>query len=185
MGTHAAPVVHSVHFYETDEALMQRLGSIVLSGFQAGVSALLVMTDEHATQFLAFLKRRGVDPLREERNGRLFLVSAEATLARFMRDGMPDADLFMQNVGGLVKTACAASERAGLTAFGEMVAVLWEQGNKVGALALEMLWNDLLEEESFHLHCAYPKSLFRTAKSQEELGSICDYHSLAVGHAAA
>jgi hypothetical protein len=32
----------------------------------------------------------------------------------------------------------ARSKDQGLTVFGEMVAVLWEQGNQPGALALEM-----------------------------------------------
>jgi hypothetical protein len=180
MGLHPAPIVHSVHFYETDEALIQRLGSIVLSGFREGISALLVMTDPHANQFRALLKRRGIDMIRAELQGQIFFADAEQTLARFMRDGMPDEQLFRESVGILVRTASAASKRTGLTAFGEMVAILWEQGNQEGALALEALWNGLLEEECFHLHCAYPKSLFKAGKGAD-LRLICDEHSLAVG----
>ena len=181
MPSQTAPIVHSVHFYETDEALMQRLGSIVLSGLHSGISALLVMTDEHDTQFRALLKRRGIDPHRAERNGQVFFADAEQTLSRFMRNGMPHEKLFKDSVGRLVRTASAASKRAGLTAFGEMVALLWEQGNKEGALALEELWNELLQEVSFHLHCAYPKALFRGAGATSEISSICNTHSLSVG----
>ena len=58
---------------------------------------------------------------------------------------------------------------------GEMVSVLWEQGNKTGALALERLWNELPNERAFHLHCAYPRAIF----SQDDSGfaNICDTHS--------
>lgn len=48
----------------------------------------------------------------------------------------------------------------GLTVFGEMVALLWAQGNKQGALELEALWNDVLSERTFYLHCAYPRRAF-------------------------
>jgi hypothetical protein len=47
-----------------------------------------------------------------------------------------------------------------------MVAVLWEEGNKPGAIALENFWNAALEKNAFHLHCAYPKSFF----AQDNLG---------------
>jgi hypothetical protein len=55
------------------------------------------------------------------------------------------------------------------------VADLWAEGNKAGALALEKLWNDTLNESAFHLHCAYPRSLF--GKNDGGLRSICNAHS--------
>jgi len=63
--------------------------------------------------------------------------------------------------------------------FGEMVAVLWDEGNRVGALALEHLWNDLLNNQAFHLHCAYPRTLF--AGDEAGLFNICESHSQVVG----
>jgi len=39
--------------------------------------------------------------------------------------------------------------QAGLPFFGEMVAILWSEGNKVGALELERLWNDVLKDHAF------------------------------------
>jgi hypothetical protein len=60
-----------------------------------------------------------------------------------------------------------------------MVAVLWEEGNKPGAIALENLWNAALEKNAFHLHCAYPKSFF----AQDNLGlrAVIDEHTHILG----
>ena len=181
----AAPIVHSVHFYESEEALIQRLGSIVLSGMDAGVSALLVMTEAHKRAFQKFLSRRNVDLHRAERDGLLCVLDAETTLKRFMVNGFPDENLFRASVGSLVRDAQTHSQRSGLTVFGEMVAILWEQGNKEGAIQLERLWNELLQDNAFHLHCAYPKALFKSRKDRCEITEICEHHSLSVGHAAA
>ena len=66
---------------------------------------------------------------------------------------------------------------AGLTVFGEMVAVLWEQGKKEAALELERLWNEILNGHPFHLHCAYPRWAFITDEDQDGLDAIYRTHS--------
>jgi hypothetical protein len=92
-------------------------------------------------------------------------------------DDLPSPALFEETVGRLARDLVIASE--GLTAFGEMVALLWAQGNKRGALELEDLWNRLLDQSTFHLHCAYPKVLF--AGDENDLRDVCDHHSLLIG----
>jgi hypothetical protein len=49
--------------------------------------------------------------------------------------------------------------------FGEMVALLWADGDRNGALVLEELWNDLTRRMSFPLLCAYPARFFSTDPS--------------------
>jgi hypothetical protein len=71
----------------------------------------------------------------------------------------------------------------GLTVFGEMVALLWEDGNHEAALQLEDLWNDLLNDQAFDLHCAYPRHILENA-DLVMLRSICDGHSHVIGEAA-
>src|SRR3954447_20662011 len=109
------------------------------------------------------------------------MCDAEELLAEFMVEGLPDPALFQTSVGKLLNESgsTAYSQGASLVVFGEMVAVLWDEGNRVGALALEHLWNDLLNNQAFHLHCAYPRALF----SQDEAGifNICESHSHVVG----
>ncbi len=74
-----------------------------------------------------------------------------------MRDGLPDPLLFEQPVGNLVRAHLLSTGRAGargpapggLRAYGEMVAVLWGNGQVLAALALEELWNRLQRTADF------------------------------------
>ena len=63
--------------------------------------------------------------------------------------------------------------RARVQAFGEMVAVLWAEGNQSGAIRLEELWNSLRETHRFSLFCAYPMSHFgRDAHAEPLVKSV-------------
>jgi hypothetical protein len=179
-----SPVVHSVHFYDADEALIQRLLSVVVSSLEAGNSILIVATDDHRRQLTAALRKRGYDVPRLESDATLAFFNAHETLAYFMVNGMPSRERFLNSVGDLIASAKQAARNStrGLTVFGEMVAVLWEQGNKTAALQLEALWNDLLNDRAFHLHCAYPRSLFANADEAGGMESICESHSHVVGY---
>jgi hypothetical protein len=133
------------------------------------------------TRALALLK---VDVKTYMRQKRLQMIDARDLLAMFMvPGGQPDYALFRAHVGSLVEAARSYSHSGSgrVTVFGEMVAVLWEEGNKSAALALERLWNDLLgeAEATFNLHCAYPRSIV----SQDALGThaICESHSHILG----
>ena len=171
------PNVHSVQFYDTHDALIDRLSGIVCSGLLIGNSVLIVATQQHRDQLLRALGRLEVDVRKFARDYRFSMRDAQETLSLFMTDGMPDPRLFRATIGQLLTDSkrMAQSKDRGLTVFGEMVSLLWEQGNKLGALALERLWNESLNESAFHLHCAYPRWLF----GQDESGmrNICESHS--------
>lgn len=169
------PSVHSVHIYEEDSALITRLCGIVGSGLRLGDSVLIVATPPHRNALVKELNAVGVNVRSHAREGRFTMLDAEDVLATFLVDGMPDRERFMLSIGAVLEDARAKSVSAGrsLTVFGEMVAVLWDQGNKRGALELEALWNDALNDRAFHLHCAYPRSGF--INGDEE--AVCRSHS--------
>ena len=62
---------------------------------------------------------------------------------------------FVEVIGSVISRA--TTSWGGVRAFGEMVAVLWKEGNRDGALELEKFWSDLGQIYSFALFCAYPK----------------------------
>lgn len=182
----ASSVIHSVHFYEHDEALIQRLRSIIVPAIDVGNSVVIVATEPHRQQLTAALAANDVDSEVLQQQGRLTLLDAHDLLSKFMMDGFPDREKFFSVVGKLIAQArqSAWNGHRGVTAFGEMVAVLWEEGNRIAALQLESLWNDLLYEREFHLHCAYPRNMFRTNAEAAMIRAICDVHSHVVGRAA-
>ncbi|HEY6374646.1 MAG TPA: PAS domain S-box protein, partial [Edaphobacter sp.] len=61
--------------------------------------------------------------------------------------------------------------------FGEMVALLWTDGQFEAAIQLEQLWNQLARTHSFQLHCVYPLNQFSNEQDGEKLLEICAQHS--------
>jgi signal transduction histidine kinase len=118
---------------------------------------------------------RGLDVAAASAEGRLILLDAAETLARFMVDGSPDPERFAEVVGGLV--AKAARGRKRLRAFGEMVALLWDAGNRAAAVRLEELWNDLGQAHKFALFCAYPMKALGGEAARESFGRVCACHT--------
>lgn len=170
------PPVHSVHVYDHDPDLISRLAAIVSTGLRIGDAVLVVATKEHRDQLVDEVEKMGIDVGAAVRDGRYITLDAHETLSLFMRNGSPDAALFSASLGTLIADARARAKEKnhGLTVFGEMVAVLWNNGQKVAAFALEDIWNAALSDNTFHLHCAYPRAAFT---DEAELRSICDVHS--------
>jgi len=181
----SSDVIHSVHFYDQDEALIQRLLGIVRSAVATGNSTLIVATEKHRAQLALELEKSGLDVPGLEQHGRLNLQDAGETLAKVMIDNLPDPKRFATTLGSMLSSSRQFAWNAdrGLTVFGEMVALLWEDGNQQAALQLEDLWNDLLNGQAFDLHCAYPRHILENTDGVM-LRAICDGHSHVIGEAA-
>ena len=141
---------HGVFLYDREDDLLRVLEDYLLNAWAAGGVALVVATGEHRRTLRDRLAGLGLGAAMGQ--GRLVELDAAATLEQFMVDGLPDADLFERTVGGLVRDHAGD---APLHGFGEMVDVLWADGNAVGALALERLWSTLQDSVPFALLCAY------------------------------
>lgn len=167
---------HVVRFYEDDSLLIADVRDFADEALRRGGSAILIATEEHLDTLLPMLQ--GFGPGRGDRpwfSGKLIALPAQATLDRFMVDGWPDERRFMQTVGELVATQ--ARQSAPLHAFGEMVALLCEQGRHEAALQLEAMWNGLLRDHDFRLLCAYPHRVFGTAEQARHFRCVCDAHT--------
>ena len=173
MATSAA--IHSVHIYGDSEALLSRLCAIVSSSLRSGDSVVIIATSAHRQQLLKDLQSCGLDVRTHARDGRYTMLDAQQTLAMFMREGVPDGKLFTGAVGDMLDNAhnSALANGKRLTVFGEMVAVLWEEGKKDAALQLENLWNDALNDRAFHMHCAYPQAIL----TDGDLAAISSAHT--------
>src|ERR1041384_6671683 len=91
----------------------------------------------------------------------------------------PDEIRFTETIGSVIARASSAArhERKRFVAFGEMVALLWAEGQCEAALKLEKLWNDLAKKYSFALHCAYPMQGFSRQELAESILKICAEHT--------
>ena len=150
---------HTVQFYEDATFLAERVADHVASGLALGGSGVIIATAEHRPVIEASLARRGFEVAALQASGRLAILDAVEMLAQFCIDGRPDRQRFMATVGPVIERA-EASGNGDVRAFGEMVAVLAEAGNREGALRLEALWDELGQSHDFLLVCAYPLHAF-------------------------
>ncbi|WP_025597153.1 ATP-binding protein [Burkholderia sp. WSM2230] len=165
---------HFVQFYESDAGLTEDVGAFLLRALNAGGTAIVIATAQHLASLTSWLHARQAALTECDTNDALILLDAQATLERFMVDGWPDETLFISTVGALVANAVQRGQP--LHAFGEMVAILCEQGLGEAALRLEELWNRLGEHHRFSLFCGYPGSLFPGAEHTQLFRHICHAH---------
>jgi signal transduction histidine kinase len=145
---------HLVQFYESDEVLERAVATFIGDALQASRAGVVVATSEHRRAIERLLVLDGIDIVDAVQRGMYVSHDAGDTLARFMADGMPDRELFQRTMQDILTPAIVDNGRVHV--FGEMVAVLVEEGRYRAAIALEHLWNELHDTVPFSLLCAYP-----------------------------
>jgi hypothetical protein len=169
-----APSEHIVHLYRDERAFMDLLTSYVGTGLSAYESVIVVATAAHLETLNQRLTQSGLDLAALRANERYFDLDAKEALAQFMEGNWPSEERFVQFVSGILQRAGRDGRR--IRAFGEMVAVLWEQGHAGATVRLEHLWNEFRARTPFPLYCAYPRTGF-TQLSAESLREICAAHT--------
>jgi len=152
---------HTVEFYNDDLLLIDSVAAYL----KGGDAAIVICTPQHKK----LLRKRLGNSMACQ------YFDAETTLAGFMVGGTPNGRLFAETVGAIVEAQ--AAQHKDVRAFGEMVAILWDQGKASGALLLEELWNDLLRKHAFTLHCAYPERAFESHRSRHDFKDVCGTHT--------
>jgi len=169
---------HSVQFYSQDTFLLDGLSRFVGTALVAGDAAIVLATRAHREGLESRLQVHGLNTARAASQGRYIVLDAAETLAKIMVEGFPDGTCFREIIGNLVIQAQTAAEHGPrVVAFGEMVALLWEDGKHDAAIRLEQLWNELGKEHSFILHCAYPIRCFAQENHAALFLKICTEHS--------
>jgi hypothetical protein len=149
---------HIVQLYREEGAMGAVVGAWLSGALAGGGGALLIGTPEHAAGVRDVMARGGVDVTRAEDEGRLLVLDARETLARFMRSpDEPGRDLFLPLARAAVARVRGARGGRGaeVRAWGEMVDILWHEGKREAAARLESLWNEAIDEGSFRLLCSY------------------------------
>jgi PAS domain-containing protein len=168
---------HVVQFYEDDGFLLDHLTKHFLPTLEAGGAAIVVATKLHREGLKTRLKQRGFNVNAAVHEGRYIQLDAAETKERICRNGKVDRSRFREIIGGLVKIAQRENGHTRRVAvFGEIVALLWHEGNRDSVVKLEQLWNELMHERDFSLFCAYPLGGFSRAAHDEALQAVCAEH---------
>lgn len=169
-----APCEHLVQIYDNDDVFLDSLEGFVSGGITAGDGVVVIATRAHIASLDARMVLRGIDVAGARFEERYIELDAADALSRFMIDGWPDEDLFRDFVLKTLERAGRDGRR--VRAFGEMVAILWSQGNNGATVRLEHLWKKLCNDEDLSLFCAYPKS-GSTRDVHASMKEIFDLHS--------
>jgi hypothetical protein len=161
------PHDHFVQLYQKLDGLADAVAEYIGAGLARGEGAVLIATPEHCAAFLARLSAAD--------RSRLKVLDAEQTLATFMVDGRPQWQAFQQAIGGLI--AEMRLQYPTVRAYGEMVDVLWQRGEREAAIQLEEYWNELGKLQTFSLFCAYRMDPLESAAYAGPLESVCKAHS--------
>jgi signal transduction histidine kinase len=167
---------HAVQFYESDEFLIRSVSDFLLSGFKLNEPAVVIATAEHREGLAQELASRDVDVAGYRQRGMLIELDARNTLSAFMVNGAPDSSLFRTTIAPVLEKA-RGRRSPPVRAYGEMVNLLWCDGNGNAALALETLWNQLSETQEFSLLCGYGLERFDDAADAAIFAAICGAHT--------
>ena len=120
--------VHAVRFYDGADSLCRIVAGFLADGLEADQPALAIATPDHLVGIVEALGARDLDIDTLTAAGDLLLLDAEEMLATFMVDGMPDPDRFNLFGVQVIERACHGRRNCTIRAYGEMVDVLWKQG---------------------------------------------------------
>ena len=174
---------HVVQFYDHDGDLARAAGDYLSQGVLDGGRAVIIATETHRREFEAVMAASGVDLDQARRDGSVMSLDARTTLEEFVHKGQVDPDSFRRTVGGLLRQACQTGHQ--VRAYGEMVALLWSDGDVLAAIELEKLWTALAREFHFSLWCGYHTSTVAGDERADALHEVCQLHSAVVEDARA
>ncbi|MGH2881456.1 MAG: MEDS domain-containing protein [Solirubrobacteraceae bacterium] len=174
---------HVVQFYDDDADLIRAAGAYLVQAMSAGEAVILIATEAHRLAFEAELIGAGIDIDRAARDGAFVSLDAAEIMETFIRHGQIDSAAFRAVIGDIVRWA--QDGRRPVRAYGEMVALLWEAGDVLGAIELEKLWNELGRELRFALWCAYHTRSMAGEKHADALHEVCHLHTAVVEDATA
>lgn len=166
---------HFVQLYQEETFLRAAVSEYVGNGLRRGDGALLITTPQHAEDFIQALEDAGL-PVRDALScGQLVVLDAQETLQKFSPGGMPDWQTFHVLIGGAI--AEMRLQYPNVRAYGEMVDLLWQRGERDAAIRLEEFWNDLAKLQTFSLLCAYYMDNLDAAAYAGPLECVCNVHT--------
>jgi PAS domain S-box-containing protein len=168
---------HAVQFYDSESFLSSVVAEFLADGIGRGEPCVVIATPNHRAAFVSALRAAGVKVGPARRDGLLLLLDARSCLDRFMRGAVPDRERFQRTMSRVFTRTSRTNRGALVRAYGEMVDLLWKDGNTEGAIQLEELWNELSSRYQFSLLCAYAMGNFYRASDADLFRRICGQHS--------
>ena len=168
---------HIVQLYQDDDFYGEAISHFAAEGLARGESIILVATGPHWKNISARLAGKGFDLEALFRQGQLTLLDADTTLPTFMAGNLPDGDIFKPLAKQAIDKARAGGKFPRVRWWGEMVNVLYVEGNARGSNRLEEFFDEVAHEESVAIFCSFLMDKFDPDIYSEAFGDVCRTHS--------
>ena len=168
---------HVVQFYGRDEELADRVTDYLRGALEGGGAAVVIATPEHRREFETRLGHAGVDLAAARDDGSYQALDAGQTLRQLMVADKLDSAAFDWVIGDVIRRAGAGGRP--VRTFGEMVALLWDDGLVNEAVQLETLWEELGGRHPFSLFCGYRADSM--ARDIDAYAEVCRLHGEIAG----
>ncbi|MGH7767244.1 MAG: MEDS domain-containing protein [Candidatus Binatia bacterium] len=168
---------HIVQLYQDDEFFGAAVSHFAAEGLLRRESIITVATAPHWDNISTRLSDKGFDLAELRRRGQLTLLDADETLPKFLVKDMPDARTFKGLAQATIKKARAENYYPRVRWWGEMVNVLYVDGNGRASTRLEELFDEVAHEESIAIFCSFSMDKFDRSVYDGPLQDVCRTHA--------
>jgi hypothetical protein len=173
----AGPRDHIVQLYQDQRFLNRAVCRFAAGAIANGEGVILVPTAAHWAAFRPRLEAEGVSVQDAQDRGQLTVVDADELLPRFMKDAMPDAPVFLGLASDVIAKARGEARYPKVRWWGEMVNVLWEQGNVTASMSLEDQFDRLAKHHEIAIFCSFVMDNFNSEVHSSLLPRLGQNHS--------
>jgi hypothetical protein len=166
---------HAVQLYQEEHDLVIALARYAAAGLAAGEGVVVIGSGARWQALIARLTADGVDTHGAVLRGQLRLFGARVILSSCMSRGVPERLAFNEAIGGVL--GLVRMRYPVLRVFAELSDLLWAEGRRDAAGAIERFWNKLAESQSFSLLCACPLDSLDGRAYDGALQSLCALHT--------
>ena len=171
--------VHAMQLHNYVESFIDDVAGFFDFALRRGDATCVIATSPIRQGLTERLRARGWDIGASSGHKRYLVVDPHDALHRFMRNGLPDADLLAEVVAEMdqYRGAVAEGTSSRLTIFGNMATILSDAGNVDAVIAVERLWHSLTNSLPFLTICSYPRSCFHE-RVPELWPRVCAEHEV-------
>ena len=166
---------HAVQLYQEENDLVEALSAFAASGLAQGEGVVVIGSAPRWKALTERLRAGGADTHAAVLRGQLRLFGARTILSSCMGRGVPERLAFNEAISGIL--GLMRMRYPALRVFGELTDILWAEGRREAAEAIERFWNALVVAQPLSLLCACPLDALDGRAYEGALQRVCALHT--------
>jgi hypothetical protein len=171
------PDGHIVQLYQNADFYGEAISHFAAEGLVRGESIIIVATAPNWANISGRLVGKGFTPDDLLRRGQLTVLDADETLPKFLVDNQPDGKIFKGLAEATIERARAGGKFPRVRWWGEMVNVLYVEGNQSASTRLEELFDEVAHEQSISIFCSFHMDKYDPTIYDRAFGDVCRTHA--------